>query len=139
MAHRFPAGFGPWAASCVAALVGVEATRQVTTNMHMEDALAGGQRASVKASEAPLPARLEQTAVDAEAVEVDYLIIGGGSAGCALSVRLSQAFPQSKTLLIEAGTHDDIPGASPPVYTAHMLIHTGHGGCATGVRREAPG
>eukprot|EP00516_Mucochytrium_quahogii_P002527 CAMPEP_0203744076 /NCGR_PEP_ID=MMETSP0098-20131031/274_1 /ASSEMBLY_ACC=CAM_ASM_000208 /TAXON_ID=96639 /ORGANISM=" , Strain NY0313808BC1" /LENGTH=620 /DNA_ID=CAMNT_0050631503 /DNA_START=113 /DNA_END=1975 /DNA_ORIENTATION=- len=41
--------------------------------------------------------------------EVDFLVVGAGSAGCAVSARLAQSFPAKKTLLLEAGDTDDLP------------------------------
>lgn len=41
--------------------------------------------------------------------EVDFLIVGAGSAGCALAARLSQGLPNMKILLVEAGEDDDVP------------------------------
>ena len=36
----------------------------------------------------------------------DYLIVGGGTAGCVVANRLSQYLPHKKILLIEAGPSD---------------------------------
>lgn len=44
----------------------------------------------------------------------DYLIVGGGSAGCVLAARLSQD-PEARVALIEAGGPDDVPEISIPV------------------------
>ena len=36
----------------------------------------------------------------------DYLIVGGGTAGCVVASRLAEYLPQKKILLIEAGPSD---------------------------------
>ena len=41
--------------------------------------------------------------------EVDYIVIGAGSAGCAAASRLASTLPEKHTLLLEAGWHDDLP------------------------------
>lgn len=43
-------------------------------------------------------------AADAEAF--DYVIVGGGTAGCVIASRLAEYLPDKRTLLIEAGPSD---------------------------------
>ena len=41
-----------------------------------------------------------------EANAFDYLIVGGGTAGCVIASRLAENLPHKRTLLIEAGPSD---------------------------------
>lgn len=41
-----------------------------------------------------------------EAKAFDYLIIGGGTAGCVIASRLAEYLPHKKILLVEAGPSD---------------------------------
>ena len=42
----------------------------------------------------------------AESNASDYLIVGGGTAGCVLASRLAQYLPHKRILMIEAGPSD---------------------------------
>lgn len=52
--------------------------------------------------------------------EFDYIVIGGGSAGCVLASRLSEK-PENRVLLLEEGPHDKTMWVKMPVGTFKLL------------------
>ena len=56
----------------------------------------------------PVPTVEQVIGSSVKEVEVDFIVVGAGSAGCALAARLSAAFPELTTLLVEAGEDDAV-------------------------------
>jgi len=46
---------------------------------------------------------IDLTAANSKALEFDYIVVGGGTAGNAVATRLSQGLPSAKILIVEAG------------------------------------
>lgn len=46
------------------------------------------------------------TVTELTTADFDYVIVGGGTAGCVIASRLAEALPDLKILMIEAGPSD---------------------------------
>src|SRR6202165_4732287 len=52
----------------------------------------------------------------------DYIVVGGGTAGCLIASRLSHALPQKSILVIEAGkSHSEYPHVTIPGHYLQFL------------------
>ena len=60
-------------------------------------------------------------------MDFDYVIVGGGSAGCVLAGRLS-ADPATRVCLIEAGPSDDLGAVTPTCPTGTTRKENGGAG-----------
>ena len=58
----------------------------------------------------------------------DYVIIGGGSAGCVLAARLSED-PATTVILLEAGGENDAFLINMPAGTAKLMGHKDYDWC----------
>ena len=56
-----------------------------------------------------------------ENAEFDFVVVGAGSAGCALANRLS-ADPRNQVLLVEAGGRDNLLNIHIPLFVARLLM-----------------
>lgn len=62
----------------------------------------------------------------ADALQFDYIIVGGGTAGCVLANRLS-ADPALSVCLLEAGPSDRTPLVHVPAFVGTLMFHSTYG------------
>ena len=61
-----------------------------------------------------------------EATQADYVVVGGGTAGCALAARLCEGLPHASVVLLESAT----PRNQTQVLCLHDPVTVGHASAA---------
>ena len=90
-------------------LLGRLPRRRIAFGNGAASAAAAATAAAAAAAATAIVASCRPKADDEWDAEVDYIVIGAGSAGCAAASRLASTLPGKQTLLLEAGWHDDLP------------------------------